>query len=88
MLSKLFSFKFRKQLISERRTYCRNLIHKSSLLGAVTAVLIILSLAGNLGGNLASVIDPLMLRLSIETKTGVSYFTAFAGFVFILIAKF
>ena len=38
------------------------------LFGAVTVVLIILSLAGNLGGDFASVIDPLLLQLVIESS--------------------
>ena len=83
----LFNLQFGKQLIPEQKNYCSYLTHKSTLLGAVTAVLIILSLAGNLGGDLASVIDPLMLQLAIESKAGVGYSTAFAGFVVMLIAK-
>ena len=83
----LFNLQFGKQLTPEQQIYCSYLTHKSTLLGAVTAVLIILSLAGNLGGDLASVIDLLMLQLAIESKAGVGYSTAFAGFVVMLIAK-
>lgn len=46
----------------------------------------ILSVAGNLGGDLASVIDMLMLQLAIESKSGVGYLTAFAGFAVMLIS--
>jgi putative copper resistance protein D len=46
----------------------------------------ILSVAGNLGGDLASVFDLLMLQLAIESKSGVGYLTAFVGFAVMLIS--
>ena len=55
--SLLFSLQFDKQLTAEQQTYCNYITYKSKLIGAITAVLMILSLAGNLGGDLESVID-------------------------------
>ena len=82
----LFSLQFGKQLTAEQQAYCDYLTHKSNLIGAVTALLMILSGAGNLGGDLASVIDLSLLQLAIESKSGVSYSTAFAGFAVMWIA--
>jgi putative copper resistance protein D len=82
----LFSLHFRKQLTEKQQSYCDYLSHKSALIGTVISLLMILSVAGNLGGDLASVIDLLMLQLALESKSGVGYLTAFAGFAVILIA--
>lgn len=82
----LFYLHFRKQLTDQQQVYCNHLSRKSSLIGAITAVLLLLSVAGNLGGDLASVIDLLMLQLAVESKSGIGYFTVFVGFVTILLA--
>jgi putative copper resistance protein D len=82
----LFSLQFGKQLTAEQQTYCNYLTHKSNLIGAVTALLMILCGAGNLGGDLTSVIDLSLLQLVIESKSGVGYSTAFTGFAVMLIA--
>ena len=82
----LFSLHFGKQLTEKQQVYCDYLAYRSTLIGAVTSLVIILSVAGNLGGDLASVIDLLMLRLALESKSGVGYSAAFAGFAVMLIA--
>jgi putative copper resistance protein D len=82
----LFSLHFGKQLSEQQQSYCNYLSHKSTLIGLVITLLMILSVAGNLGGDLASVIDMLMLQLAIESKSGVGYLTAFAGFAVMLIS--
>ena len=82
----LFSLQFGKQLTAEQQTYCNYLTHKSNLIGAVTALLMILCGAGNLGGELTSIIDLSLLQLAIESKSGVGYSTAFTGFAVMLIA--
>ena len=82
----LFSLQFGKQLTAEQQTYCNYLTHKSNLIGAVTVLLMILCGAGNLGGDLTSVIDLSLLQLAIESKSGVGYSTAFTGFAVMLIA--
>ena len=82
----LFSLHFGKQLSEEQQSYCNYLSHKSTLIGSVITLLMVLSVAGNLGGDLASVIDMLMLQLAIESKSGVGYLTAFAGFAVMLIS--
>ena len=77
----LFSLHFGKQLAEKQQVYCDYLAHRSTLIGAVTSLVMILSVAGNLGGDLASVIDLLMLQLAIASKPGLGYSTGFAGTV-------
>ena len=45
----LFSLHFRKQLTEKQQSYCDYLSHKSALIGTVISLLMILSVAGNLG---------------------------------------
>jgi putative copper resistance protein D len=82
----LFSLHFSKQLTEKQQVYCDYLAHRGALIGAVTSLVMILSVAGNLGGDLESVIDLLFLQLAIQSKAGVGYSTAFAGFAVMLIA--
>ena len=82
----LFSLHFRLHLSQAQKFYCLQLSHKSALIGTITSVLLIFSVAGNLGGDFASVFDFLMLQLAIQSKSGISYLTVFAGFVMMLVA--
>ena len=82
----LFNLHFGKKLSEQQRSYCDYLTQRSTIIGAVTSLLMIFSVAGNLGGDLASVVQPLMLRLAIESKSGFGHSTAFAGFAVMLIA--
>ena len=82
----LFTLHFRKKLSDQQQSYCDNLCYKSTLIGAIISLVLILSVAGSLGGDLASVIDFLMLQLAIESKSGVGYLTAFSGFAIMVMA--
>ena len=82
----IFSLHFWNQLSEQQLSYCDYLSYKSTLIGAVISLLMIMSVAGNIGGDLSSVIDLLMLQLAVESKSGVSYSTAFAGFSVMLIS--
>ena len=77
----LFSLHFTKFLTVEQKAYCDNLTFKTARIGSVVSLLMFFSVAGNLGGDIASVIEPLMLRLAIESKSGIGYLTAFIGFM-------
>ena len=81
----LFSLHFRLQLTQEQNLYCLQLSWKSALIGTISSVLLLFSIAGNLGGDFASVFDFLMLKLAIQSKSGISYLTVFAGFVMMLL---
>ena len=82
-----FSFRlhFAKQLTVAQKDYCNTLAFKSAFVGAATSLLMVLSVAGNLGGDIASVVEPLMLQLALESKLGVGYLTALIGFMGMLI---
>lgn len=82
----LFSLHFTAQLTEQQQSYCYYLSRKSVFIGVITSLLMILSVPGNLGGDLRSLIDPLMLQLAIESNTVTGYLTAAGGFVVMLVA--
>ena len=82
----LFSLYFREHLAEQQLLYCLRLSRKSALIGTITSLLLFFSVAGNLGGDIISVIDLFMLQLAVESKAGISYLASFAGFVVMLIA--
>ena len=66
----LFILHFKSMLSLSTFTYCQKLIFKSSLAGLMVAPLLFLLVAGNLGGDLASAIDPLMISIAFSSKAG------------------
>ena len=82
----LFSLHFTKFLTVEQKAYCNNLAFKTAPIGSVVSLLMFFSVAGNLGGDIGSVIEPLMLRLAIESKSGIGFLTAFIGFTGLFMA--
>ena len=82
----LFSLHFTKFLTVEQKAYCNNLAFKTAPIGSAVSLLMFFSVAGNLGGDIASVIEPLMLRLAIESKSGIGFLTAFIGFMGLFMA--
>ena len=84
----LFSLHFAKHLTVAQKDYCNNFVFKTALVGFVTSLLMILSVAGNLGGDIVSVIEPFMLQLALESKSGVGYSTSVVGFSGMLIAHY
>lgn len=82
----LFSLHFAKQLTGEQQAYCDDLTNRSTILGVFISLLMVFSVAGNLGGDLGSLIDLFMLELAIVSNSGASHTTAFAGFAGMLMA--
>ena len=82
----LFRLHFAKHLTVAQNEYCNALAFKAASVGVVTSLLMVLSVAGNLGGDIGSVVEPLMLQLALESKSGTGYLTAFLGFTGMLIA--
>ena len=82
----LFSLHFSKHLTVVQKSYCDHLAYKTASVGSVISLLMFFSVAGNLGGDIASVIEPLMLQLAIESKSGVGFLTAFTSFMAMLMA--
>ena len=76
----LFATHFGKHQSFTSAYVCGNLIQKSAVIGVVISTTSFFSIAGNLGGNLGAVLDPMMLQLALDSKAGVASLIAFAGF--------
>ena len=81
----LFIFHFRSFLSQPTLAYCCNLVRKSSLIGSIIAPLLLLMTAGNIGGDLQSAFDPLMIKIALSSKAGHSVLVLFFGFLFVLL---
>ena len=77
----LFNLHFSKYLTVVQKSYCDHLAFKTALVGSVISLLMFFSVAGSLGGDISSVIEPLMLQLALESKSGVGFLTAFISFM-------
>ncbi len=84
----LFQFHFNKLFDNGLRTYCEKLLKKLSVIGLLTGLFVFLSVAGNLGGDIYSITDISLIRLSFETLSGKSAILLIAGFIFIVISIF
>ena len=81
----LFIFNFRSFLSQPTLAYCCKLVRKSSLIGSIIAPLLLLMTAGNIGGDLQSAFDPLMINIALSSKAGQSVLVLFFGFLFVLL---
>ena len=81
----LFYFHFQKPLTTETKIYCHKLTQKLAAFGILISILLFLSVAGNLGGDLVSAFDTNMLSLAIQTNLGKSSAVSLLGFTILLI---
>ena len=81
----LFILHFRSFLSQPTLAYCCKLVSKSSLIGSIIAPLLLLITAGNIGGDLQSAFDPLMINIALSSKAGQSVLVLFFGFLFVLL---
>ena len=81
----LFIFHFRSFLSQPTLAYCCKLCRKSSLTGSIIAPLLLLMTAGNIGGDLQSAFDPLMINIVLSSKAGQSVLVLFFGFLLVLL---
>ena len=84
----LFQFHFNNFFDKELSNYCRVLIKKMSVFGLFISLVVFLSVAGNLGGDLYSTTDLSLLILAFETLSGKSAILLFLGFFVIIISIF
>ena len=84
----LFHFHFSKFFDDEIAVYSENLIKKFAITGFIAGLFVFLSVAGNLGGDLSSIVDLSLLKLSFETLSGKSAILLISGFFFITISAF
>ena len=80
-----FILHFRSFLSQPTLAYCCKLVRKSSLIGSIIAPLLLLMTAGNIGGDLQSAFDPLMINIALSSKAGQSVLVLFFGFLFVLL---
>ena len=81
----LFILHFRSLLSQPTLAYCCKLVSKSSLIGFIIAPLLLLMTAGNIGGDLQSAFDPLMINIALSSKAGQSVLVLFFGFLIVLL---
>ncbi len=81
----LFILHFRSLLSQPTFAYCCKLVSKASLIGSIIAPLLLLMTAGNIGGDLQSAFDPLMITIASSSKTGQSILVLFFGFLLVLL---
>ena len=81
----LFILHFRSFLSQPTLAYSCKLVRKSSLIGSIIAPLLLLMTAGNIGGDLQSAFDPLMINIALSSKAGQSVLVLFFGFLFVLL---
>ncbi len=79
----LFILHFRTLLSPSTYAYCCTLVRKSSLYGSIIAPLLLLMTAGNIGGDLRSWFDPLMINIALTSKAGQSILVLFSGFLIV-----
>ncbi len=81
----LFILHFRSLLSQPTFAYCCKLLSKASLIGTIIAPLLLLMTAGNIGGDLQSAFDPLMISMALSSKAGQSILVLFFGFLLVLL---
>ena len=81
--TKLFDLHFSKFQTIENMKYCNFLSKKSCLYGLIISVGMIFSIAGNLGGEFLSILDPIILELALTSKAGYAAIFALIGFILI-----
>ncbi len=81
----LFILHFRSLLSQPTFAYCCKLVSKASLIGSIIAPLLLLMTAGNIGGDLQSAFDPLMITIASSSKAGQSILVLFFGFLLVLL---
>lgn len=80
----LFTALMRRHLTEATAAYTKAVTGRAALAGFVVAALQVPVAAGNLGGDLASMTDGMMLTLVLETPTGSAAMASMAGFLLVL----
>jgi putative copper resistance protein D len=71
----------------ENTSFCRDLKIRACKYGMVISAGLLFSVAGNLGGEVWSILDPTIFRIAIYSKGGNAAGLAFFGFALIVIAR-
>lgn len=76
-----------RQLPAATMAYTGRVTGRAALAGLIIAALQVPMAAGNLGGDVASMTDGMMLTLVLQTPTGSSAMAAMAGFLLVLVIE-
>ena len=79
----IYLIHFNRFLEIKHKSYCFFLIKRSSIIGSAIAFLSFLSIPGNMGGDLKSIIDPELTQLTLETISGKAALLSLLGFIII-----
>ena len=79
----IYLIHFYRLLEIEQKTYCFFLIKRSSIIGCIISCLSFLSIPGNMGGDLISIIDPQFIQLTLENISGKATLLSIFGFMLI-----
>lgn len=79
----IYLIHFNRFLESKQKSYCFSLIERSSIIGCIISFLSFLSIPGNMGGDLKSIIDPELIKLTLETISGKAALFSLLGFIII-----
>ena len=82
----LFNFHFKNYFNYEVNNYCNKILKQSSSFGILVSIFVFFSIAGNLGGDIESLFDLSLIKLSFETLQSKSTILLFIGFVFLKIS--
>ena len=77
----LFNFHFEKYLDNDIKYYCYKILKSNSASGILLSILVFFSIAGNLGGDIASIFSADLISLSLETLQSKSVLLLFIGFI-------
>ena len=83
----LFIMHFKKISTSKLLCHCENIILKSALIGVLISLILFLSVAGNIGGDVTSVFDKSSLKLSMTSKAGIATIISLIGFLTVIISR-
>jgi putative copper resistance protein D len=79
----IYLIHFNRFLEVKQKSYCFFLVKRSSIIGCIIAFLSFLSIPGNMGGDLKSIIDPELIQLTLETISGKATLLSLIGFIII-----
>ncbi len=77
----LFSLHFKKYFDDNIYNYCNKILKNNSFFGAVASIFVFFSIAGNLGGDIKSIFELSLVKLSFETLQAKSTSLLFIGFI-------
>ena len=77
----LFSFHFKKYFKDNIDNYCNKILKNNAFFGALASIFVFFSIAGNLGGDIESLFELSLVKLSFETLQAKSTSLLFIGFI-------